>query len=142
MTRLISSGPMAAVPAVSLTGAGSAALGLRRLRRLRQRRQADRRQLLVERGERFVGDVDARIARPGRALGDDHGGITLRADLLDDGAQARVDLDVDVGADRFDLLPAALDLLRGLAALGLERADARLERRVRLLAGERVDRGL
>src|SRR5690242_3787595 len=71
----------------SLRPARSPALG-RLLLLLRQRGYADRRKLLVDRGQDFAGDVHRRIARQGAALSDGNGATPARPRLLNNLNQA------------------------------------------------------
>src|SRR3546814_4081974 len=78
-----------------------AALWLLLLRLLRlKRRHADAGQLLVELGQNIVGDIDARRRGQGIALVEDNRGAARLHDLVDDRAEARRDLLVNMGLGR------------------------------------------
>ena len=96
----------------------------------------------VEAGQDVGGDVERRSGLQ-RSAGFDH---QIRAaalhDLVDHRAEPGADLLQDVLLVALDLLLLAAQFLIGGVLLGLERADAGGQRRVGLLAVERVDRGL
>src|SRR5574338_668981 len=136
----MSSGPMAAAAAVSLT-AGLPALRLL-LRRLGGSSRLDTRQRGVERGEHVVGDVHRGRSRERVAHFHQDVGAAALHHLLVDRVELRADLLRDVALVALDLVLLTAQLLRRLGALLLPRVRTRLQRGVDRLALQRIDGGL
>ena len=107
---------------------------------LRQRRNADRRKLLVKRGENFGSDVVGGIAGQGGALADDDLALASRPNLLGNHDDTTAELLLDIRLDRLELAFLLGEFSLSLLAAGLILGDPSLERRVGLLSGKGGDR--
>src|SRR6478672_7711325 len=143
MTRLISSGPMAALAGWSfITCLAALRLVGRPLLCRRRSRRLDRWQSRIECRHDIVRDVEVRAAGERLADFDQHVGAALLHHLCVDRAELIGDLLLDVLVIALDLLLLPGEFLLRLLLLGLERTGTALEGSVGFLALQCVDGSL